>query len=64
MVVFLRRKRLIGLKRVEGGVSRGGGTGNDANLPIVRPHNSKRAELKVEQPDKTAAEFWPIFFYS
>jgi len=62
MVVFLRRKRLIGLKRVEGEQRRQ--LGNDANLPIVRPHNSKRAELKVEQPDKTAAEFWQIFFYS
>jgi hypothetical protein len=31
-----------------------------ANWPIVRPHKSKGAEYKVELPDKSAAEFWPI----
>jgi hypothetical protein len=30
--------------------------------PIFRPHKSKKgAELKVERPDKSAAELWPIF---
>jgi hypothetical protein len=34
-----------------------------ANLPIVRPHKSKGDQIKSgERPDKSAAEFWPIFF--
>jgi hypothetical protein len=32
------------------------GGANVANWPIVRPHNSKGAEKKVERPDKAAAK--------
>ncbi len=29
------------------------------NWLIVQPHKLKRAEKKVEWPDKSAAKFWP-----
>ncbi len=31
-----------------------------ANWPIVRPHNSKRAKLKVERPDTAAPELYEL----